>query len=207
MVESMKEVQGGQAYLDGAGVEEEVDDLLLSGRLRLVQERNAILQRMPQRPVAHLGQVWRQILLAQLHNRTGAPQQQTTLSTDPNLPSQERVMASTRPLQPHLPVFNEESCMGVPDTACARGYHQQRCAVLWESTWRRWVGQGACLQELLGLAVGGSIGEEVEGGEAGLTARGHKQDGRLALARMRRHRRVGRPRHGLHARLQAGNVK
>ena len=42
----------------------------------------------------------------------------------------------------------------------------------------------ADLQELLGLAVGGGVGEEVECGEAGLAARGHEEDGGLALARL-----------------------
>ncbi len=84
----MNNVAGKVAYLDGASVEQEVDNLLLGGRLRLVQERDAILQRVPQRPVAHLGQVRRQIFLAQLHVRTGAPQLEMTLSTNQNLPSQ-----------------------------------------------------------------------------------------------------------------------
>ena len=54
------------AHLDGARLEQERHGVLLGGRLRLVQEGHAVLQRMFQRPVAHLGQVRPQRVLRQL---------------------------------------------------------------------------------------------------------------------------------------------
>ena len=53
-------------HLDGPGLEEQRDGVALGGRLRLVQEGHAVLQRVPQRAVAYLGQVGRQRVLRQL---------------------------------------------------------------------------------------------------------------------------------------------
>lgn len=73
------------AHLDGAGIEEEVDDFLLGGRLGLVQEGHAILQRMPQRPVPHLGQVRRQVILRQLRSATHVDRISTASHPTPNM--------------------------------------------------------------------------------------------------------------------------
>ena len=55
------------AHLDGAIVEEAVDDLLLCCRHGLVQEAHAILQRVQQRLVVHICQVGLQVSRLQLH--------------------------------------------------------------------------------------------------------------------------------------------
>lgn len=62
------------AHLDGAIVEEAVDDLLLCCRHGLVQEAHAILQRVQQRLVVHVCQVGLQVSRLQLHKGAHACQ-------------------------------------------------------------------------------------------------------------------------------------
>lgn len=53
-------------HLDGAGFEQQIDNLLVRLGLGLVQQAHSKLQRPPQPGSAHLGQVGLQISLIQL---------------------------------------------------------------------------------------------------------------------------------------------
>ena len=64
----------------------------------------------------------------------------------------------------------------------------------------------AHLQEAARIAVGSREGEHVQRGEARMLARGHKEDGGRAIGHVVGERGVGGARHGLHARLQVGQV-